>query len=55
MTRPRYRRGLPTYSVGLYAASGHSRGDVVFFRKWQAWLFHLLLNRSINFQGKRDY
>lgn len=43
------------YQVGVYYESGHRADTVNFRRKWQALLFHLLLNRSISHNGKREY
>lgn len=42
------------YKVGVYFL-GRFQSEVAFKRKWQARLFHLLLNRSLNHAGTRDY
>lgn len=42
--------------VGVYLASSHRRTDTVSFKwKWQAFLFHCLLNRSTSHMGTREY
>lgn len=47
---------MPLYSkhVGVYHY-GQRTSTVSFKRKWQAKLFHLLLNRSLNHAGTREY
>ena len=42
------------YRVGVYHF-GQFLTEVAFKRKWQAFLFHLLLNKSLNHAGTRDY
>lgn len=42
------------YKVGVYFL-GRFHSEVAFKRKWQALLFHLLLNKSLNHAGTRDY
>lgn len=43
------RPGVDVYEVGHYTTY------VEFRHKWMAWLFHILLNRSINHAGARNY
>ncbi|USH44527.1 hypothetical protein SEA_CASSITA_73 [Microbacterium phage Cassita] len=40
--------------VALYV-EGHWLTDVGFKYKWQAWLFHAILNKSIDAAGVRHY
>lgn len=47
-------RGTYRNKVGLYQ-HGRYESTVAFKRKWQARLFHLLLNRSLNHAGTREY
>lgn len=42
------------HRVGLYYY-GQRNSTVQFKRKWQAFLFHLLLNKSLNHAGSREY
>lgn len=42
-------------NVGVYDRDGHRTDTVNFKYKWQALLFHLLLNRSNSHMGKREY
>jgi hypothetical protein len=45
-----------TRYVGMYYSDSGHRADTVCFRyKWQALLFHTLLNMSISHNGKREY
>ena len=48
MPKPYNRR------VGVYHYGQHNF-TVSFKHKWQAYLFHLLLNASLNHAGTRDY
>lgn len=41
-------------TVFLYE-DGHFETEVVFRRKWQAWLFHTILNKSLHHAGMRGY
>lgn len=41
--------------VGVYGREGHRATTVSFKRKWQAHLFHLLLNASMSHMGTREY
>lgn len=43
-----------TYVVDFYW-DHHYRSSVVFKHKWQAFLFHILLNKSLDTQGVRRY
>lgn len=41
--------------VGVYGQEGHRTTTVSFKHKWQARLFHILLNRSTSHNGTREY
>lgn len=41
--------------VGIYSESGHWLSTAQFQYKWQAYLFHLLLNASNSHNGTRGY
>lgn len=41
--------------VGIYGHEGHRATTVSFKWWWQAYLFHLLLNKSISHMGTREY
>lgn len=43
------------YYVGVYGTDGHRQNTVGFKHKWQAHLFHLLLNASRSHNGTREY
>lgn len=45
----------PIFNVGVYYESGHRADTVNFRHQWQAWLFHVLLNRSTSHNGTREY
>lgn len=45
----------PFKSRVLVYHMGNHNSTVSFKHKWQAYLFHLLINRSLNHAGVRDY
>lgn len=42
------------FAVAVYL-DGHFMHEVSFRCKWQAWLFHALLNRSAHHNGSRHW
>lgn len=42
-------------NIGMYSGDGHRVNTVSFKHWWQAWVFHILLNRSTSHRGTREY
>lgn len=42
-------------SVGIYSEMGRWIDTAIFRHKWQAYLFHWLLNSSTTHNGTREY
>lgn len=43
------------YFVGVYQLDGHRVNTISFKHRWQAYLFHIILNASISHNGTREY